>query len=380
MYKDFKINFEDFGIAAKQFKNPTGGYIKEKFEDFIVKEIPKIPNKKEGGYTYFTLKKTNWTTMDALNAISKACHTSWKRFGFAGTKDKAAITEQLISAKGINAEDLKKVKIKDLELKDFFQSDEPLRLGDLLGNEFTITVRNYESKDIKKSLEEFKKLCNKGLLNYFGEQRFGIQRPNNHFIGKNILLQNYEEALKELLAKTYEQEGSQSAKARQYLLDNWKDWKGAFELFPKYLTIERMVLSHLAKYPNDYVNSIRRLPKNIAKILVYSYQSYLFNMALSELYNKGLIEDFELILPGHESDLKKMGSAIYEKILAKENISLTDFKVSSYPEISCKGSLRKALIYPKNFKIVEIKKDYYTISFELEKSAYATMILKELVG
>jgi tRNA pseudouridine13 synthase len=193
-------------------------------------------------------------------------------------------------------------------------------------------------------------------------------------------LQNYEEALKELLAKTYEQEGSQSAKARQYLADNWKDWKGALELFPKYLVIERMILSHLAKYPNDYTNSIRRLPKNIAKILVYSYQSYLFNKALSELYNKGLIEDFELILPGYESDLKKMGSAIYEKLLANENISLADFKVSSYPEISCKGGLRKALIYPKNFKIIEIKKDYYTISFELEKSAYATMILKELVG
>jgi len=189
MYKDFNINFEDFGITAKQFKNPTGGYIKEKFEDFIVKEIPIIPPKKEGGYTYFTLKKTNWSTMDALNAIARACHTSWKRFGFAGTKDKVAITEQLISAKGINAVDLKKVKIKDLELYDFFQSDEPLRLGDLKGNKFTITVRDYESKDIKKSLEEFKTLCSKGFLNYFGEQRFGIQRPNNHFIGKNILLQ-----------------------------------------------------------------------------------------------------------------------------------------------------------------------------------------------
>ena len=223
-----------------------------------------MPQKKVGGYSYFTLKKTNWTTMDALNAIAKACHTSWKRFGFAGTKDKSAITEQLISAKGISIEELKKVKIRDLELKDFFQSDEPLRLGDLSANEFTITVRNYESKDAKKSLEEFKKLCDKGLLNYFGEQRFGIQRPNNHIVGKNILLQNYEEALKELLAKTYEQEGIQSAKARQYLSNNWKDWKGALEIFPKYLTIERMILS-LGKIPNDYINSIRKLPKTLPK-------------------------------------------------------------------------------------------------------------------
>ena len=92
-----------------------------------------------------------------------------------------------------------------------------------------------------------------------------------------------------------------------------------------------------------------------------------------------MINDFELILPGYESDLKN-GLCNHERILNDENISLTDFKVSSYPEISCKGGLRKALTYPKNFKIIEIKKDYYTISFELEKSAYATMILKELVG
>jgi tRNA pseudouridine13 synthase len=380
MYKNFKVNFEDFGIKAKQFSTPTKGYIKDKFEDFIVKEVMKKPEKKDGAYTYFTLKKSNWTTMDAINKVAKHCHISWKRFTFAGTKDRNAVTEQLISVKGVGEKTLKEIKIKDIELKDFFTSDEPLRLGDLLGNEFTVTVKDYECKDIKKVLKNFEELCAKGLLNYFGEQRFGIQRPNNHFIGKHILRENYEEALKELLAKTYEQEGDESGKARQYLWDNWKDWKNALEKFPKYLTVERIVLNHLAKYPNDYVNSIRRLPKNIAKILVYSYQSYLFNMALSELYEKGLISDFELVLPGHESDLKSMGAAVYEKILEKENITLSDFKVASYPEISSRGSMRKTLIYPKNFKIIEIKKDYYTVSFELEKSAYATIVLRELVG
>ena len=34
MYKNFKIDFEKFGIKVKQFNNPTKGVIKEKFEDF----------------------------------------------------------------------------------------------------------------------------------------------------------------------------------------------------------------------------------------------------------------------------------------------------------------------------------------------------------
>ncbi|MFA5333412.1 MAG: tRNA pseudouridine(13) synthase TruD [Candidatus Nanoarchaeia archaeon] len=380
MYKNFKVNFEDFGINANQFNNPTKGYIKEKFEDFMVKEVMKKPEKKPGAYTYFILKKNNWTTMDAINRVAKHCHTSWKRFTFAGTKDRSAITEQLVSVKGVSEDVLKTIKVKDIELKDFFTSDEPLRLGDLVGNEFIVTVRDYDCKNVKNSLKEFKELLEGGVLNFFGEQRFGIQRPNNHFIGKSILRENYEEALRELLAKPYEQEGEESKKARQYLWDNWKDWKGALEIFPKYLTVERMVLNHLVKYPNDYVNSIRRLPKNIAKILVYSYQSYLFNLALSQLYKKGLISDFELVLPGYESDLKSMGAAVYENILEKENITLSDFKVRSYPEISSRGTMRKTLIFPKNFKVIEVKKDYYTVSFCLEKSSYATIVLRELVG
>jgi len=380
MYKNFKVNFEDFGINANQFNNPTKGYIKEKFEDFMVKEVMKKPEKKPGAYTYFILKKNNWTTMDAINRVAKHCHTSWKRFTFAGTKDRSAITEQLVSVKGVSEDVLKTIKVKDIELKDFFTSDEPLRLGDLVGNEFIVTVRDYDCKNVKNSLKEFKELLEGGVLNFFGEQRFGIQRPNNHFIGKSILRENYEEALRELLAKPYEQEGEESKKARQYLWDNWKDWKGALEIFPKYLTVERMVLNHLVKYPNDYVNSIRRLPKNIAKILVYSYQSYLFNLALSQLYKKGLISDFELVLPGYESDLKSMGAAVYENILEKENITLSDFKVRSYPEISSRGAMRKTLIFPKNFKIIDVKKDYYTVSFCLEKSSYATIVLRELVG
>jgi len=64
-----------------------------------------------------------------------------------------------------------------------------------------------------------------------------------------------------LLATSYPLEGEESRKARDFLKENWKNWKQAFNLFPKYLNVEKLILHHLVSHPNDYVNALRKLPK-----------------------------------------------------------------------------------------------------------------------
>ena len=71
--------------------------IKQIPEDFVVREISGIRPSEHGKYTYFLLKKRNYTTQRAVKAIADALHIPEKRFGFAGNKDKNAITEQLCS-------------------------------------------------------------------------------------------------------------------------------------------------------------------------------------------------------------------------------------------------------------------------------------------
>jgi tRNA pseudouridine13 synthase len=380
MYRKFPFKYEDIGIRAKLFKEGTGGYIKEKTEDFIVEEESFEKKRQESGlYTYFTLKKTNWTTMQAIASIARACHVSWKRFSFAGTKDRFGVTKQVICVKGVSPEYLRDIKIKDVEISDTYSSSEPLRLGELHNNRFIVTVREYSSKNIKDALTKFSELVKQGLPNYFGEQRFGLQRPNNHVVGEYILREEYENALKALLSYTTEYEGDESRKARLYLAEHWGDWKEGLAAFPKYLTIERMILSHLVEHKNDYVNALRKIPRNIAKIFVYSFQSYVFNTALSNMVDKGLLEDFEMELPGYDSTLKKMGGSVVEQVLKSEGFSLSDFRVSSYPEISCRGGLRKTMMYPKEFKVLEVSKDSYKISFTLPKAGYATIVLREMI-
>jgi len=144
--------------------------IKNKAEDFCVEEIMDL-KKGKGKYVYFILKKKNWNTMDAINKIGRRLNISSKRFGFAGLKDKKAITEQYVSVKGANEEELRELKIKDIEIKIVGRGKEKIRLGSLKGNKFKIRVKG----KIRKV---------KWIINYFGEQRFGTE---TYKLGREIL-------------------------------------------------------------------------------------------------------------------------------------------------------------------------------------------------
>ena len=105
--------------------------IKQIPEDFIVTEINDIKFNNNGQYYYFTLKKKNYNTLRAIQAIAKKLRINEKNIGFAGNKDKNALTEQIISIKNGN-KNIENIKIKDIELKYFGKGDEKIYLGNLI--------------------------------------------------------------------------------------------------------------------------------------------------------------------------------------------------------------------------------------------------------
>jgi len=80
--------------------------IKEQPEDFFVEEIcdiNEIKKKDEGKDAhYFYLTKRDYTQMKALEQIARVFRVSRKQIHFAGTKDRRAVTKQLISIQHIN--------------------------------------------------------------------------------------------------------------------------------------------------------------------------------------------------------------------------------------------------------------------------------------
>ncbi len=346
-----------------------GGVIKRKPEDFIVEEIiygrvwkihrnllsflndllPKSPKQ----HLHFTLVKKNWNTYDAIKEIGRAIHASPSRFGFAGMKDRDAITAQRISLFNGRIEELRKVKIKDIILKDFEYSDRRIYLGDHWGNEFTIRIRNIiHREEVPKLIEKFSK---EGFRNYFGEQRFGVE-GTNHLVGKYIIMGNFKKAVEALLSFDPE------------IKLKFGDWKEIIHKIPQSKRWERRVVEHLINYPNDFAGALRKVPKRIRRIYVNAYQSYVFNEVLKKYDSP---PEF-LPLPGTDVDL----DPLTEEFLEEEGLSKEDFEVSRMPELRLKGYLRKTMVYPKilNWKL---KENDLILKFDLEKGAYATVFIDQ---
>jgi tRNA pseudouridine13 synthase len=374
-----------------------GGKIKENVEDFIVEEIP-IEKKNSKEHVQFWLEKRNWDTHLAIRMLAKKLHVSKKRFGFAGTKDKRALTRQRVSIWDPDRkieEKLKKLKIKDLRIYGIERGDR-INLGDLEGNKFLVTIRDIDlsEKEIKERLEKIFSVLRKGIPNFFGPQRFGEVRPISHLVGLEMLKGNFEEAVKIYLAKPFPKEGEEVKKAREWLLANWgkrKAYLKALELFPKYLRYDRNMLDYLYKHPKDFVGTLRRIPKRVRKLFLNAVQAWIFNEVLKGLLEEKTIEelkDIKIPLVGYDTKLTKgeIGEKI-KKIMEKLDIKKEDFIMRSMPEMRCEGSERNAILQVKDIKLIKIGEDEYNkgkkfvqISFSLPKGAYATVVLEKIIG
>src|SRR5207244_8707778 len=96
----------------------------------------------DGSYTIAALRVRNWETNRLVRELARGLHISRRRIGFAGTKDKRALTTQLFSFENVPPEAIKALRMKDVEVLDLYRSERPLEIGDLAGNRFQLVVRD----------------------------------------------------------------------------------------------------------------------------------------------------------------------------------------------------------------------------------------------
>jgi tRNA pseudouridine13 synthase len=368
-----------------------GGRIKQRISDFKVEEIPKkvFPMHEklkpiDKKYTVFWMEKFNWDTTGALMTLAKHTGVSVSSFGFAGTKDKRAITRQRVSV-DVHKEKLENIKIKDIKLYGF-EDGKRLELGDSDGNKFEIVIRDVDlsKKVLEDRLTSFGEVIKNGIPNIFGPQRFGITRPVTHLIGMEMLKGNIEEAVKIYLCKVYPDEHEESKKARLALGKNWnkKGFRKALEMFPRQLKYERIILEGLSRNPNDFAGSFKKIPRKLRKIFPNAVQSLIFNRVLKKIK----IGDGEIPIVGFDTVLGSGDlSGLIKKILREEGLQISDFKLNSLKDMKCSGGFRKVRLDVKDFswKIekdeINPKKLKVITNFSLPSGSYATVVLRELM-
>ena len=265
--------------------------IKELAEDFVVEEVMDL-KLEVGPYFYYLVQKKNWNTLDLVQELAARLHV--KDVGYAGNKDRNAVTTQYISVP-------KKItfSVKDVTFTLIGTGSQRIFLGSLKGNKFVITVR-----DLDKKLKEVKE-----VVNYFGEQRFG---EKNAVLGKMIVKKQYKEACKEL---------------------------------------------ELEAFQNDYVGALKKLGRETLKFYVHAFQSELWNK-LAAKSKKKTIPILGYLTEGKEYDsiLKEEGITKESFILRsipeiaveggerKRLVAIQDFKTISFTDDDLHPGKKKQII------------------------------------
>lgn len=147
--------------------------IKHLPEDFVVEEELALSFQKEGRYFYYRIKKVQWNTLDFVKILQEKLHT--KDVGYAGLKDKHAVTTQYISVpKEI------RFSLPNVEVAFLGRGDERIHLGMHSKNHFQIVVRGLDQE----------MAVPQSVINFFGEQRFSKE---NAKFGKLLLQKKYRE-------------------------------------------------------------------------------------------------------------------------------------------------------------------------------------------
>ena len=277
--------------------NPIGGRIKVRPEDFIVDEQPQYEPCGEGEHIYLYVEKIGLPTSQLVRIIAKHFGVDERSVGYAGMKDKHAVTRQVISVHtpGKTAEDFPSIDHERIAVLWADQHTNKLRLGHLKGNRFSIRIREVDPLRVIDAKRILTKLAATGIPNYFGPQRFGA-RANNHDLGRLLLVGDWVGFLDGFLGPGPEgtpPDGSPDA-ARARDLYREGNLEEAARTCPRMLRHERAVLRALA-HGAEPLEAICRIHPLQLRFFVSAFQSGVFNQFLGVRVADGT---FDRLLPG----------------------------------------------------------------------------------
>jgi len=405
----------------------VGGVLKDHNEDFLVEEQPLYEPCGEGEHVYLFIEKNGLTTTEAVHRIARAFHMHRRNIGYAGLKDKHAVTRQHISLwlPGVEEdrvlEGVQRVNETQQKLKIHWHERHAnkLKRGHHGGNRFVIRLREVEPTHVVRAKAVLDVMAKRGVPNYVGDQRFGY-RQNSHRTGKALLLGDYETVIEEMLAADAPSESEYVKQGREHVRAG--DYIKALEVWPKTLRYDRQLLDALrqGKGPRDAVKAI---DGNQRTFLVSAWQSAVFNEVLARRVADGT---FDKLLPGdlawkhdsratfevdettYEAD-NAPGGRVEEGLLspsgplwgvqmpraggepgrmeaaALEQAGVTEAQLAGTGEDAkavAEGRRRPLRIILKDPDVeggVDEFGPYINASFELPRGAYATMVLREVM-
>jgi tRNA pseudouridine13 synthase len=169
-----KRKLEPIGLPFALPELPAvGGKVKARWEDFVVEEIPLQPPSGEGPYLRILVEKRGWDMETLIRHLATQLGIDDTRVGYAGLKDKQAVTRQYLTVPAECRDKLAAVEGPNSSILESTPDSVFLKPGDLAGNRFVIRLRGAKADSLETVRAALEQLSRDGLANVHGNQRFG---------------------------------------------------------------------------------------------------------------------------------------------------------------------------------------------------------------
>jgi tRNA pseudouridine13 synthase len=153
--------------------------IRSEPSDFRVIETVGFDLSGSGEHDYLWVEKVAANTDWVARQLARHAGVRPGDVGYAGMKDRHAITQQWFSVPGRGRVDWESLAVEGATILDVRHHDRKLRRGAHASNTFRIALRNPNAPAMLQALEDrLASIAARGVPNYFGPQRFGRDGSN----------------------------------------------------------------------------------------------------------------------------------------------------------------------------------------------------------
>ena len=391
------------------------GVIKVRPEDFVVEELPLYDPVGKGEHLYLGIRKMGMPHTEMIRLLRQHFRVSEHAIGYAGMKDKVAVTTQQVSIHLPDGEpDSLDVRDKRMDVLWARRHLNKLRRGHLIGNRFSIRIRETDPLKAPQVLAQMRRLESVGVPNYYGFQRFGY-RSNTHLLGYHALCEDWKSALDELIGATGTAFPERQREARE--LYDAGDYTGSLKFWSRNEHAEVAALRALSKGAS-HMEAVRRINKYTLNFWISAYQSMVFNRVLDRRLTDGMLDELNVgdVAMRHDSRRQfVVHQEIHDDASLADSVASLDISATGpiwgrhmlEPLGACRevelaalaesGATRELLEdsslvprgtrRPLRIKASHVEVDsgvdenggYIRTAFDLPRGSYATVLLRELV-
>lgn len=330
--------------------------------DFVVEEVPLYEFCGEGEHLVLFVRKKGISTLELISMIAKYLGIKNKEIGYAGLKDKHAMTKQYISLHKKYEAQMDAFEHEDVKILSKTYHNNKIRIGHLSGNKFYIKLKKVNPTSGRKIDEALKIIAAYGMPNYFGYQRFGTD-GNNHIDGEKI-------------AKGEKKE--RNPKVKQLLINAYQS-----HLFNLWLSRRLEINTLVQNFDVKELEPLLNMPQEeLLKMKAQKHPFKLISGDIMEHYPHGRLFEF----CGEENDFARFNERDISVtgLLCGKKVKLAtgmarEIEKDFDDEINEDGARRYAWVFPKDidgrYKDEEAQ---YELNFYLPKGSYATVLIEEI--